>query len=302
MTASEEQTVLAEERTVLSKERTDLSGGVLEHAVPTGIEVVPGTWMRKRGPAIWLGAPVLAVIGLFFAAGVIFAPMDASPGESIGTLVAVELMLIAIAALFITAAVRMARAGLRISAQGVSLRGVLRTWNLSLAEVEQFVPGTFSSGLVRSDIGVKLAQRQGNDLIVWAMRGSAPSSGDKLEAALTELQPLCDELNELLYSMRGERLDRSKLANEQLLTQADADSAYRAARLAMIRSTVGLVAVVAAMALLGSGPWRWHLGVLALWVCIGVPVSLLSHRRELDAKVRAGEKALGKNDVPPPPS
>jgi hypothetical protein len=92
-----------------------------------------------------------------------------------------------------------ARAGLRISPQEVCLRGVVRTHRLSPDEVEEFVPASFSLlPLAPPETGVRIMRGTGDDLDVWAMAGAARGGDVDPET----LQPLCDELNRLLRSMR----------------------------------------------------------------------------------------------------
>jgi hypothetical protein len=228
----------------LSEEKTDLSGEALTHTIPS-VEVTSGIWMRDRHFATWFFALFFAAVSLFFAAGAIAMPIagETQPGESLVLRVITELMVIVVAILAGALAVRTFNAGLLISSQGVTLRGVLRTRDFSLPEVKRFVPGIFSSGLVRTEIGVKLERREGYDLAIWAMRGGAPSSEDGLEDAMAGLQPLCDELNALLYSIRGEAMDKTRLAANKPVTRAEADKAYRTIRAYMIGSAVWFLAL-----------------------------------------------------------
>jgi hypothetical protein len=298
VTASNEKTVLAEERTVLNGEKTDLSGGALGHTLPS-VEVAPGDWMRDRRAGTWFFALFLAAVSLFFAVGAIAMPIaaEAQPGESLALRLLTEFMVIVVAVLAGALAARTFNAGLRISHQGVTLRGVLRTRHFSLVEVKRFVPATFSSGLARTEIGVKLERRGGYDLIVWAMRGGAPSSEAGLEEAMAGLQPLCAELNSLLYGMRGERVDPAKLAEERLTREA-AETTYRRLRINLVLSAIGLFVVVAAMGALGSGLRPTNLVMAAFWALIGVPVALRSQRRALDEKVRTGEEEVRGSAAP----
>lgn len=113
-----------------------------------------------------------------------------------------EVCFISAAALFGGIAIRRHRAGLRISPRKVCLRGFLRTHRLAPEEVERFVPAPFRSlPLMPPEAGVRIVRRGGEDLDVWAMAGAAQGFGTT-EDELTAIQPLCDELNQLLGKVR----------------------------------------------------------------------------------------------------
>jgi len=169
---------------------------------PAGIEVAPDVWMREDGTGRALAVILSGLASLIFSAFVVIGLSEAG-GDAFATVIAVELSFGLSAALFAAIAVRMARAGLRISAEGICLRGMVRTRRLSLAEVDEFVPGTFSSVPLRSEIGVKVRRREGRDLDIWAMGYGAPATEAGLEDGLAAMRPLCDELNRLLFSLRA---------------------------------------------------------------------------------------------------
>jgi hypothetical protein len=281
----------------LSEERTDLSREVLAHSIPTAVVVANDAWIRKRGIGTALNVAYWAAGGLFFSFIAVWALVAQHPGEALGAAIVVELMMWTIAGLCLSSAVRMARAGVRISARGVSLRGVFRTRHLPLTGVERFEPGVFSSGLLRSQIGVTLIRDKGHPLQIWALRGDAPTEQVGLEAALLHLQPLCDELNLQLAKVNGEPLKTAADTSEEPLTRAEADKAYRTIRAYLVGSALWFLAIAAVIAVLDFSGWQVYLGFVVLVEGIGMPLFLRFYRRDLDRKVRAGEEALGRTRV-----
>jgi hypothetical protein len=178
----------------------DLLAGVRERPFErSAITVAPDTWMRVHDTAteLLIGACSLlsALVG---ASAVGVATLDDE--MSTMTRLACVLFLMLGAVLLGSVALWRARAGLRISPRGVCLRGVVRTHRLSLDEVEEFVPASFSLlPLAPPETGVRIMRPRGGHLDVWATAGAARGGDVGPEA----LHPLCDELNRLLRSMRG---------------------------------------------------------------------------------------------------
>jgi|ERR1700722_3346982 len=111
--------------------------------------------------------------------------------------VAFALFFFGVALLSLLYARRLARAGLFVSAEAVTIRGPLFTRTVSLADAQSFVPGvqpSFGNGTP-----CPMLERKGNHpLGVWALGREGFVSG--YSKYLKELQPLCDQLNELLHS------------------------------------------------------------------------------------------------------
>jgi hypothetical protein len=166
----------------------------------TPFEVAPETWMRTPEwstaagatfcfalSACWLG--VAALVGVKFS------------DESVVGTALVVLFLLAIAAACVAVGLRMRRAGLWIDAEGVTVRGPLRTTRVPLPAAEGFYPRDLGlGGAVRTIVGVNLRRRRERDVIVWAMRHGEFTAPSHRAPALARWQPLCDELNALLAS------------------------------------------------------------------------------------------------------
>jgi hypothetical protein len=200
----------------LAKQRTVSGAAVTDRSNDVGIEVAPDVWIRKRGIGTVLYVGYAAASSLFFASGGIALLLSPWTDGSVASVVVFDLACGAMAALSLRFAVRMARAGLRISADGVLLRGVLRTHRLPLAAVEGFKAGSYPGGALRTEAGVNLVLREGRSLRVWAMRKGAPTGRRGLNEALADLQPLCDELNGLLQEMKGDVVDSADRASKLL--------------------------------------------------------------------------------------
>jgi hypothetical protein len=155
--------------------------------------VALGVWMHR---AAWRfsGAAFAAGFGLFCVWGGAYALLSdhATTGNAIG-LAVVFAALASVSALF---AARILSAGLLISSDGVLMRGVLKTHRFSPHEVTGFAPGTRGSAVPL------LSHPHGRPIGVFALsrtgllKSSAP-------AHARDLQPLCDELNQLLSAAQA---------------------------------------------------------------------------------------------------
>jgi hypothetical protein len=180
----------------------DLLAGVsMPRSRPLGIEVAAGRWLRHddggRALVVGLSGLMAALFGLPLLGLVTLA------GKSSATdLITAALALGLPASAFGWLAFRRARAGLRLAGTGADLRGVLGSHQLALAEVDRFEPGVFTSLPLHREIGVKLIRRDGTDLDVWAMAAGSAATDAGVGEALAELQPLCDELNQLLDELK----------------------------------------------------------------------------------------------------
>jgi hypothetical protein len=93
-------------------------------------------------------------------------------------------------------AYRKTRAGLRLAGDGIIIRGPLRTWHLNLADAETFKPGLWGFGTPCPLLHV----RSGKTVGIWSLGG--PGWSWRYATTLRELEPLCDDLNELLTTLR----------------------------------------------------------------------------------------------------
>lgn len=160
-----------------------------------GVTVASDLWMRKavrtRVSALFAIANAVAWVTMFFAA---------HNSRSHGTVwenVAFALFFFGVALLSLLYAHRLARAGLLVSSGEVTIRGPLFTRTVSLADAQSFVPGiqpSFGNGTPCP----MLERKDGHPLGVWALGREGFVSG--YSRYLEELQPLCDQLNELIHS------------------------------------------------------------------------------------------------------
>jgi hypothetical protein len=96
--------------------------------------------------------------------------------------------------------VRLARSGLWMAPDGIVVRGPLKTWTLTLGDVERVVPG------VQKGIGsgtpcpmFKLKRTWDRPIGVWALGREGPASRHR--GYLDDMRLLCDALDELLQSL-----------------------------------------------------------------------------------------------------
>jgi hypothetical protein len=182
---------------------SDLLAGVqVFDSNPLGIEVAADTWLRQDDSGRALMVVLSGFMALFLgsiATGVLLGPVQDEPVIAV---IALEIGLACFGALFGWIAIRRARAGLRMSAEGVCLRGLIKTHRLALDDVEGFEPGIFTAIPGHDEIGVKLLRRGQRVLEIWTMAaGGAVTTAGK-EEGKTALQPLCDELNRLLGDLQ----------------------------------------------------------------------------------------------------
>lgn len=90
---------------------------------------------------------------------------------------------------------RISRAGLWIGADGILIRGPLRTWRIRQSEAVRFVPGV-QSGPGNGTPCPMLERVKGAEVGVWAL--GIEGLIWKFDEYLEELEPLCGQLNELL--------------------------------------------------------------------------------------------------------
>lgn len=263
------------------------------------VQVAPEKWLRKPG----IGTPVTVafLVANSLAYGVMggLAMAKFPPGEPFLATVAAVLFFgwLVGASVWLTA--RVARAGLRISARGVSVRGVFRTRVIPLTEVERLEADVNASAVLRSELRVMVVRRNGSRLPVWALRKGVYSTKTSVDEGIASMQPLCNRLNELLRETRGDSDETTTRgdASEEHPTRAEADKAYRTMRAIVILSALCFLAIGVVIAILDFSGWQIYLGGVILVEGICTPVFLYTYRRELNEKVRHGEEALGKADA-----
>jgi hypothetical protein len=171
-----------------------------------GIAVDEEGWVRRRSWGTFLGS-------LFFGANAILYGGLTGLGlgvagsvlgeEPVGYLVCMA-MFAGLAFVSGRAAVRMLRAGVRISPEGVVVRGPLRTWRVGRADAVRFVPGEQEIGPLICTYGVLLERSRGQMVPIWGLRSMQLTTEEGLEEGRTRWQPVCDRLDELLSVAKGE--------------------------------------------------------------------------------------------------
>lgn len=176
----------------------------LEHASAVGREpaslVAPNAWMRKaRRTRVFAGlAYANAAAWVAMSADVATKPQYTSHA---GSFVVMLVFLLGVAALSVMAGLRLASCGLWLSQETVVVIGPLRTWTLSVGELEGFESGV--RGPRNGTPCPVLKRAHGRPIGVWALgREGLISSYSRY---LEELRPLCEELNELLRTLNTTR-------------------------------------------------------------------------------------------------
>jgi hypothetical protein len=161
---------------------------------PDTVEVARSAWIRnRRRTRVWAALAVLW--------SVVFACLVFLPGNlSVGGYVALGALYFGIAALGLVFARRVATAGVWIGPQGVVVRGPFRTQSVGLADAETFVPG-LQGGAGNGTPCPTLERRGGRAVGVWAL--GRRNIVFRYQRLFGEIQPLCDELNELLKTMQS---------------------------------------------------------------------------------------------------
>jgi hypothetical protein len=173
----------------------------LEHAITAGdaplSTVAPNVWMRHaRRTRVFAGLAYVNAVG-WVAIGADVSTKARYTSHTANFLVTL-VFLLGVAALSVIAGRRLGRCGLWMSAEEVVVNGPLRTWTLSVGEVDRFEPGVLGA---RNGIPSPTLRRTDGRLIgVWALGREGLISSYR--GYLEELRPLCDELNELTRTLR----------------------------------------------------------------------------------------------------
>jgi hypothetical protein len=265
--------------------RSETSERVAERD-PINVVVAPGVWMRRRQWSTPVSAAFWAANAVFYVGAGIFALTLPNRGSTL-SMVAVMLTFAAFVASSAWAAVRLPRAGLRIGPEGVTLRNVFRTRELGLAEVDRFIPGVFSAGLMRGSVGVKVKRHHhAFYLLVYAMRSTEDSDKKSTEAALADWQVVCDELNGLLSAMKGEAAPKAGGGAAEVLTRERAERTYRLVQLSVVCSAMSTLFVAVVGIALGMILFSEILLALgAVGYLLIAPLALARYRRGLYGRI-----------------
>ncbi len=158
------------------------------------VDVKPGTWIRnRRRTHAWAALAALW--------SVVFALLLVRPSgvHGVGAHVAVGAFYLGIAALGLVFAARVARAGVWLGRDGIVVRGPFRTRAVALADAGLFAPGLQGGG--GNGTPCPMLQRADRRAVgVWAL--GRRNVWFRYARVCQEIQPLCDELNELVASLR----------------------------------------------------------------------------------------------------
>jgi hypothetical protein len=169
--------------------------------------VRPGAWLRNREPRTTLGVVYCLVAAIATVAYMAFrVPSTRVAESSTSGLVGGEAVFALLVVGFLIGAFRVSRRGLLVDSGGVTIRGYLRTVHVAAAQVDAFVPGAeygrYGGGLLRQAYGVRLRRRDSREYFVRALHTGESSGARSTEAARQKWQPVCDELNALVASLR----------------------------------------------------------------------------------------------------
>jgi hypothetical protein len=161
---------------------------------PDTVEVTRSAWIRnRRRTRVWAALAVLW--------SVVFACLLVIPGNlSVGGYVVLGALYFGIAALGLVLARRVATAGVWIGPEGIVVRGPFRTRSVRLADAETFVPGLQGGGGNGTPCPT-LKRRGGRAVGVWAL--GRRNIVFRYQRLFGEIQPLCDELNQLLANVQS---------------------------------------------------------------------------------------------------
>lgn len=160
-------------------------------------------WMRRRartriGSALAVAVSVAALIApwLWPAAG----DRHARGPVALGAAALLGCLLVATGGIWL--ARRLSRTGLWIGSESIVVRNPIRTWTVALDEVRAFALAPSHIPGERGAPVPVLCRRHGQPVDVWALRRH---DGARHPSA-SELEPLCDGLNDVLHAIRRGQL------------------------------------------------------------------------------------------------
>jgi NADH:ubiquinone oxidoreductase subunit K len=160
--------------------------------------VAPDTWIRKRRRTALFAAYAL-LLSAFWVAMIFDVAAKKSVYEHNGGLPVFVLFFLALAAASAALGLRLARAGLWMSADGIVVRGPLKTWRVSAQAVERFEPSVAGPG--NGTPCPTLTRTDGRPIGVWALGSEALTLTYRQH--LDDMDPLCEELNRLLATIQA---------------------------------------------------------------------------------------------------
>lgn len=156
-------------------------------------------WLRSRPRILGIGCMWL-LYAAFFVWIAFHHTERTAGGGSVSPVLTIMLLVLAVPGLVL--GVRELRSGLWIASDAVIVRGMFRTTMLSPNEIDGFKP---EMRLAPSPL---VHRKHGTPLIVGALAHGGFSKRTQADC-LKALEPLCDQLNALLESVRSEQPSRT---------------------------------------------------------------------------------------------
>jgi hypothetical protein len=162
------------------------------------VEVRPRIWIRDiRRTRAWAA---IAVAWSVAFAGLLFISGDLKGPRTLGETLALVGFYLGIAALGLVFAGRVARAGLWIGPDAIVVRGPFTTQSVALDSAARFVPGL--QGRWGNGTPCPMLEQDNRRAVgVWAL--GRRNIWFRYQRVCQEIQPLCDELNELVGTLRS---------------------------------------------------------------------------------------------------
>jgi hypothetical protein len=162
------------------------------------VDVARGVWIRnRRRTRVW--AAVAVLWSVVFAC-LILVSGDLQGHRTVGEYLGLGAFYFGIAGLGMAFAGRVAMAGLWIGPDGIVVRGPFRTQSVSIADAGVFVPG-LQGGAGNGTPCPVLERKVGRPVGVWAL--GRRNVVFRYRRLFAEIQPLCDELNALVETLRS---------------------------------------------------------------------------------------------------
>jgi hypothetical protein len=162
------------------------------------VEVARDVWIRnRRRTHVWAA---FAGLGSVVFASLLFTSGGLDGSKTLGDYVGLVVLYFGIGALGMVFAGRVAKAGLWIGSDGIVVRGPFRTHSVPIADAQAFVPG-LQGGAGNGTPCPMLERRDGRPVGVWAL--GRRNVVFRYQRLFAEIQPLCDELNQLVTALRS---------------------------------------------------------------------------------------------------
>jgi hypothetical protein len=162
------------------------------------ITVAPGVWIRnRRRTRAW---SAIAVVWSLVFTSLRFRPGGSAAHLTLAGNVILSGLYLGLAAIALVLAGRVARAGVRIGPDGILVRGPFRGHAVPLDDAGRFAPGLQGAGGNGTPCPM-LARRRRRPVGVWAL--GQRNVWFRYARVCGEIQPLCDELNQLVDGLRS---------------------------------------------------------------------------------------------------